>query len=284
MRAEASGKVNLGLQVRPPGPDGYHPIRSVAVSIDWTDTLELDAAEEDIFEVVGAAPPGEHNLAWRALLAVREATERQGAVRLTLVKQIAVAAGLAGGSADAAAALHLAARYYGGALDLEPLAAALGADVTFCLTGGFALLEGRGERVTSLGAPPSDFALGIVVPPVELATPDVYLEWDHLDGPDGPALPAAALPPSLRGRAPLPNDLYPAAAALAPNLDEWRAELADRWGRPVAMSGSGPALFGYFLDREEAEAAVALAPAGARADRAAVPTARGSGLTGGTLT
>ncbi len=283
MQADAYAKVNLGLQVRAPGPDGYHPIRSLAVSVDWADRLRLEPADEDAFEVDGPAPSGPDNLAWRAVAAVRTSASASASVRLHLTKRIAVAAGLGGGSADAAAALRLGARLFGGETDLDELAAELGADVTFCLSGGFALLEGRGERVTPMGPTPADFALGIVVPPVELSTATVYRVWDRADGPAGPAPPAGALPPSLRRFAPLPNDLYPAAVRLAPQLDEWRAELAARWDRPVAMSGSGPALFAYFLDVEEARAALPLAPSGARADRAAVPVAQGSTITGGTL-
>jgi 4-diphosphocytidyl-2C-methyl-D-erythritol kinase len=83
------------------------------------------------------------------------------------------------------------------------------------------------------------------------------------------------LPPVLRSHGPLGNDLYPAAVAVAPLLDDWRAQLSEVWGRPVAMSGSGSSLFGFFLDEEEAAAALGVVPAGARATHAVRPLATG---------
>ena len=283
MRAEAFAKVNLGLQVRPPAADGYHPIRSLALSVDWADSLEIEASPQDGFVVRGASPSGDDNLAMLALRAVRAESGAAGPVTLRLEKRIATAAGLGGGSADAAAALVLADAHYRTGLDLSRLGAAIGADVPFCLDGGLAYMEGRGERVTSAGAVPADCTLAIVVPPFELATGEVYAAWDRLGGPDGPAPDLRALPPSLRSHAPLPNDLYPAAVQLAPGLDDWRAELATRWERPVAMTGSGPSLFAYFLDRDEAEAALRDLPPGARAAEAVAAVVRGVSLTGGTL-
>ena len=122
-----------------------------------------------------------------------------------------------------------------------------------------AIVTGRGEFVT----PRSDatgFALAIVVPPIVLNTSEVYRTWDDLGGPSGRGIDVAALPPVLREYSPLANDLYPAAIAVAPEVDEWRAELAHRWGVPVIMTGSGAALFAYFPTRAEAEDAVASAP------------------------
>lgn len=288
IREPASAKLNVFLRVLGRRPDGYHDVETLVQPLTLADGVEAaprpgGLSLEVTGPLAGLVPPGEDNLVMRAARALAAAVGREPEGRLLLAKNVPVAAGLGGGSADAAAALRLAARLFGGETDLDELAAELGADVTFCLSGGFALLEGRGERVTPMGPTPADFALGIVVPPVELSTATVYRVWDRADGPAGPAPPAGALPPSLRRFAPLPNDLYPAAVRLAPQLDEWRAELAARWDRPVAMSGSGPALFAYFLDVEEARAALPLAPSGARADRAAVPVAQGSTITGGTL-
>ncbi len=275
MRAEARAKVNLALRVLPPGRGGLHPLRSLMLSVGWSDVVTLEAGDEDELVVRGPAPDGGDNLAWRALQAVREATGADAPVRMSLQKQIPVAAGLAGGSADAAAALVLAGGHYGAPASLpEQLAPALGSDVPFCLVGGLAVVSGTGNVVDPQPLP-GGFALGIVVPPVELSTAAVYAEWDRLDGPAGPAVGGRDLPPALRDLAPLANDLWPAAASLASRVVEWRDELAARWGRPVLLSGSGPALFGYFVDADEAAAAVAAAPPGARAAEAARPTARG---------
>jgi len=143
------------------------------------------------------------------------------------------------------------------------LAPALGSDVPFCIVGGTARVSGHGEVVTTLDAL-DGFSLAVVVPPIELATPAVFRRWDELDEPTGLDIPGRDLPPALREEAPLRNDLYPAAAAIAPVIDDWRADLAAAWGRPVLMSGSGPSLYGFFVDKEEATAAVAGIPPGAR--------------------
>ncbi|MBT8215338.1 MAG: 4-(cytidine 5'-diphospho)-2-C-methyl-D-erythritol kinase [Acidimicrobiia bacterium] len=279
--ADAYAKLNLGLVVGDRAADGYHPLTSLAQSISWADRVELAPAEADAFSAEGMEST-EDNLAWRALVAVRSEATRRRAVKLHLDKRIAVAAGLGGGSADAAAVLALAAELLGVPAERLPdLALALGADVPFCLSGGLAILEGRGEQITELPAA-TGYAVAVVVPPFELATPAVYRRWDELDGPEGVPFPTAALPPSLRSFEPLRNDLQPAADALAPELADWREDLARRWGRPVALTGSGPALFGYFLDEEEAAAAVAGSTG--RAARAATPVSRGWSRVPGTLT
>ncbi len=277
MQARAHAKVNFGLRVGSRRPDGYHALHGLFQSVDWSDLVQLDACDEDVAETGsgGELPEGRANLAWRAAEAVREHAGAGDGMRLRLTKEIPVAAGLGGGSADAAAALGLAGRMFAvGGDDLERLAATIGSDVPFCLRGGLAVVEGRGE-VLHPRPLRTGYALGIVVPPIELATPAVFARWDELGEPRGGEMPLSALPPPLRGEGPAVNDLYPAAAALSPELDDWRAELAERWGRPLLMSGSGPSLFAFFLDRAEAEEAVRAAPAGARASRAAVPVARG---------
>lgn len=276
MKANAYAKVNLGLHVRPAGSDGIHPLRGLFQTVDWHDEITVEDAEEDSIEVPnGGAPEDESNLAWQAIAAARKLGRTDRPTRLVVLKQIPSPAGLGGGSADAAAALHLAARRFSVSHDdVRKLAVDLGSDVPFAFVGGTAIVTGKGEFVT----PRSDaagFALAIVVPPIVLDTSAVYRAWDGLGGPEGPAIGAGALPPVLREYAPLANDLYPAAVAVAPEVDDWRAELTHRWGVPVVMTGSGAALFAYFPTRTEAEDAVTLAPNEARAAKAAKPVPRG---------
>jgi 4-diphosphocytidyl-2-C-methyl-D-erythritol kinase len=284
VRADGFAKVNLSLRVRPPDRSGLHPLRSLAHSVDWPDTLELDDADEDRFTVAGdeSVPAGGSNLAVRALEAVRGSAARRP-VALHLEKRIPAEAGLGGGSADAAAALVLAGRRFGvPPATLETLAPGLGADVPFCLVGGAAWMEGYGERLTAVPAF-AGFALAVVVPPLRLATADVYRRWDALGGPEGRAVAGRALPVALREHAPLANDLLPAALDLQPALGDWIADLERRWGVPVLMSGSGPALFGFFPADDEAAGAVEAAE-GARAGRMCLPAARGVvDRAGGTL-
>ena len=278
---EAFAKVNLGLIVGSRGGDGYHPLTSLVQSISWSDRLRIGPADSDEFTVDGMVA-SEENLAWRAVLAVRAEAAAPRPVAVHLVKQVAVAAGLGGGSADAAAVVGVASQLFGIPGRAAAIAETLGSDVPFCLRGGLAVIEGRGERLDPRSMA-TGFALGLIVPPVELSTQAVYEQWDQQVAPEGAAHPVSALPPTLRSYEPLRYDLEPAAMSLAPEVAEWRSDLAARWGRPVAMSGSGPALFAYFLDEEEAVAAVVDRPEGARAAQAAVPVAQGWRKVPGTL-
>lgn len=277
MRAQALAKVNLFLRVRSAGPDGLHPLLSLVQSVTWADLLEMERAGEDSLDAFGAPVPlDDANLVWKAVEALRSRSEFRPPVRVGLDKQIPVAAGLGGGSADAAAALVL----YGQLADmpteeLESVAPQVGADVPFCLGGGLAMVEGYGEVVTPLPGPAEPYHLAVVVPPVELSTAEVYAAWDRLGEPRGPEMRGRDLPPPLRQHQPLRNDLYPAAAALSADLDGWRAELEAAWSRPVLMSGSGPALFSFFPAEDEARHALEAVPPGARARRAVRPASRG---------
>lgn len=276
MRARAYAKINLGLQIRPRDSDGYHRLRGIFQTIDWRDDVTVEDADTDAMEVPGGgAPENETNLAWRAVAAARNAGIGARSTRVVLTKRIPSPAGLGGGSADAAAALNLASKRFSVSFDdVRRIAVDLGSDVPFAVVGGTAIVTGRGEFV----APQRDasgFVFAVVVPPITLDTASVYRSWDRLEGPRGPKIAAGDLPPALRDFAPLANDLYPAAVAIDGAIDEWRAELASRWGVPVMMTGSGAALFAYFPTRAEAEGAVSIAPEGATATQAAGPVNRG---------
>ncbi|MDX1690301.1 MAG: 4-(cytidine 5'-diphospho)-2-C-methyl-D-erythritol kinase [Acidimicrobiia bacterium] len=280
MRARARAKINLTLLVRPRDRTGLHPLRSLVRSVDWEDVLDLVVDDEDRLVVVGDAaegvPDDEANLAWRAVEEVRRVAGRQRPLTMRLDKRIPHAAGLGGGSADAAAALRLAATVLGHRGDIA--ASSLGADVPFCLRGGSAWMEGYGERITAVPLP-ADYALAVVVPEMELPTPAVYGRWDQLGGPEGEEVGRRDLPGSLRDVGPVRNDLTPAAIHLRPELGDRIADLRRRWGQPVAMTGSGSALFGFFGTR--AEAAEAVAEAGpSRAARAVEPVDEGVVLVG----
>lgn len=276
MKARAYAKVNLGLRVLSPESDGVHPLRGLFQTIDWYDEISVEDAEEDSIEVPeGGAPQDETNLAWRAIVAARSLGRMDRPTRLVVSKQIPSPAGLGGGSADAATALHLAARRFSVSFgDVRSLAVDLGSDVPFAVVGGTAIVTGRGEFV-SPQPEATGFALAVVVPPIALDTSAVYRAWDELGGPEGPAIDAAAVPPGLRDYLPLANDLYPAAVSVAPEVEEWCAELTHRWSVPVVMTGSGAALFAYFPTRTEAEDAAGAAPQEAVAARAAEPVPGG---------
>jgi 4-diphosphocytidyl-2-C-methyl-D-erythritol kinase len=270
VNGKAFAKVNLSLRVGALGDDGLHRIFSLAQSVDWADQMTLVPAEDgDTFLIRGAdLEAGDDNLAWRAVSKMRSGSSP--AITLELDKAIAIAAGLGGGSADAALGLALGAELFRRTPgDAVAAAADLGSDVAFCLAGGTALLEGTGDQVKALAAA-DDFAVAIIVPPFELATPAVYRRWDELGGPTGPRVEASHLPASVREHAPLINDLQPAAVDLVPELGDWISETTSSWGQPVAMSGSGPSLFSLFGTVDEAADAVA-AVGGVRASAAARP-------------
>jgi 4-diphosphocytidyl-2-C-methyl-D-erythritol kinase len=276
MRAQAFAKVNLTLAVYPRSADGYHPIRGIFQSISLADEVILEPASEDSITVEGGeAPEDETNLAWLALDAARRNARVPSPVSLTIRKHIPSGAGLGGGSADAAATLGMMADRLGiDREETEDLAESLGADVPFSLVGGTKLVEGRGQRLAP-AEPMGDFALGVVVPPFGLATPEVFAEWDRLDCPSGEVMEVRHLPPSLRDGPPIRNDLFPAAISLDPRVGEWRDEVALKWSTGVAMTGSGSALFAFFATLDEAESAVGVIDAPTRAAEAVEPVAVG---------
>ena len=215
---DAPAKLTLTLRIAGRRADGYHLIEAEMVTVDLADRLEFEPVDglDILDERRGAGEPlsaGEDNLVVRALRAVG----RRAHVRLT--KRIPLGAGLGGGSADAAAVLRWA-----GCRDLT-VAAGLGADVPFCLAGGRAVVRGIGEVVTPLAPRRQVFTL--VTPPVPVATPAVYRAWDALGGPTGEG----------------PNDLEPAALAVAPQLARWRDELGDATGHTPVLAGSGGTWF-----------------------------------------
>ena len=252
----APGKVNLCLFVGLPRPeDGYHPLVSIVQSVSLADELTLEPAPAgaDGDEVVCPGIEGP-NLAGRALAAFREATAWDAPPqRLTIDKRVPVAAGMGGGSGDAAAALRLAAHAAGGApreLLLE-LAAALGGDVPSQVEPGRVLMTGAGEHVRPLARGAG--ALVILPSAHALSTPDVYRAFDRLGAARGEEelarLEAAA------DALPVHNDLQDAARALCPAIDDALAAVAATGADHALVSGSGPTVFGRYPDLGRAEAA-----------------------------
>ena len=251
----APAKVNLNLRVGRPRSDGYHPIESIVQAVDWEDELRFTDAEEDELDIDGAPdlPTGGDNLIWKAIRSLELESRAPLVVRLT--KRIPSAAGLGGGSSDAACAIAAVGdRYRVSASAQRRVAASVGADVSFFLGGGTAMLEGVGEQVTRLD-PFDGFVIVIAAPEFRLSTPGVYRAWDELGYPSGRTVAQHRLPPSMRSLE-VVNDLEPAALSLRAELGDVMSELASEWDRPVIMSGSGSAVFAFFADLDEAEHAV----------------------------
>ena len=262
LSTRAPGKVNLCLFVGEPRADGLHPLVSVVQALSLADDVTLEPAAGDADEVVCAGVEGP-NLAGRALQLFREATGWDAPPqRLTIVKRIPVAAGMGGGSADAAAALRLAAHASG--LPVPPdLAMRLGADVPSLLRPGRVLMTGAGEHVERL---PDAEPLGVLVLPVdaELRTPDVYREADRLALTRSPG-ELAELDARVRAApgAHVDNDLEDAARSLCPRIDDALTAAREAGADRALVSGSGPTVIGLFAD----------GPARARAATGAWPRA-----------
>ncbi|MCY4620405.1 MAG: hypothetical protein OXD34_01015 [bacterium] len=280
LRALAPAKLNLSLHVRRVDSSGLHPVRGLTLSIGWHDILVMSPAESDHLEIHGAdLPTGDENLVWKAVSAVRSGQMDTPPARFELWKRIPVAAGLAGGSSDAAAALLLYGSLVGRDRDqVARLAAAIGADVSFCLSGGLRWIGGYGEQIGDRLDRDGDFVLVVAVPPFMLETARVYSAWDRLGEPEGRTVSGTAIPPGIRRHGRLVNDLYPAAVSIEPDLDDWRVELESRWDRPVLMSGSGPSLYAFFPDQAEAEEGLDMVPNEARDAFVALPQEQGAHL------
>jgi 4-diphosphocytidyl-2-C-methyl-D-erythritol kinase len=263
-RALAPAKINLGLFVGPArASDGKHELVSVMQSISLADevTLELAPPGSDRDEVIcpGVSVAAGENLAATALRAFRASTRwRAPALRVSIVKRIPVAAGLGGGSADAAATLRLA-RHASGLGDqalLRKLAAKLGADVPAQIAPGRYLATGAGEQLQELAPMRSRFGVLVLALPVALSTAAVYAEADRLEQArthkqleqrraelaaaleHGAALPADA---EL-----LHNDLQAAAVSLCPQIEGALTQARAAGAELALLSGSGPTVLGLF--------------------------------------
>ncbi|MEA2295789.1 MAG: 4-diphosphocytidyl-2-C-methyl-D-erythritol kinase [Solirubrobacteraceae bacterium] len=262
--ALAPGKVNLCLYVGAPRGDGYHPLVSVFQAVTLADELTLTPSQGDADEVVCAGVEGP-NLAGAALDAYRQASGWDGPpVRLTIVKRVPIAAGMGGGSGDAAAALRLAAHAAGRPGDplIDELAPRLGADVPSQIRPGRALVTGIGEQVTDLAPGPPE-AFVIVPSPAALSTPAVYREADRLRSVRADLTAARAeVEAALAAGAGLPavNDLQPAALSLCPSIEQALRDVAAAGATSALVSGSGPTVFGTFDDPERAVATAAALP------------------------
>ena len=265
LAARAPAKVNLTLRVGPRRADGLHAIESLVAFADVIDELTFDPARPRGLEMRGplraACGPTSDNLVMKAAAALSARIFDLKLGHFTLFKRIPVAAGLGGGSADAAAALRLLAEANGLTLDdprVQDAAQSTGADVPVCLDPRPRMMRGAGEQL-SPPLPLPLLAAVLVNPGVSLATKDVFTAYDQ-----SPPQPLTAAPmPSFSSQEELlaylraeTNDLEPAAMSLQPAIVDALAALrALPQCRLARMSGSGPTCFGLFDSRQDAAAA-----------------------------
>ena len=257
VRLAAPAKINLTLEVVGRRSDGYHDLASILVAVDLEDEVTLDNAEEVSLECDAPGLSGPDNLALRAAERLRAETGHRGGARIRLTKKIPQAAGLGGGSSDAAAVLIGLSRLWNvrmSAEDLTPIAAELGSDVPFFLYGGTAMIQGRGEIVRPL--PPADLRYALIV------TPEIQLQnktatmFGMLSGGglDRGAL-TRKLEARIRGGGDVPAQLlynrFDAEANRAyPGLARYMETLTSMGATEIHLCGAGPSLFTLVSRRE----------------------------------
>lgn len=281
MRLIAPAKINLFLSVGARRDDGLHELVSVMQAVSLADEVSLDPAERFAVAVdpPDAAPEDETNLALRAARAFAALQGIETPVRIDIRKRIPVGAGMAGGSADAAAVLVGLNELWETRISkkaLEKAGASLGADVPFCIRGGTVAVRGAGEDLSSLPCPqPVWWVIGVARE--SLSTPAVYAELDRqragdLGQSDALGDPYEVADALARGdlerlAGAVRNDLQPAALALAPGIASGERALLESGALAALVTGSGPTWCG--LARDEAHAkqiAASAAPAFARVE------------------
>jgi 4-diphosphocytidyl-2-C-methyl-D-erythritol kinase len=264
VQERAYAKLNLVLHVGPPQPTGLHVICSLFASLDLADDVLVQPSDGPADTIVCEGVQGP-NLAASALAAFRAEVPSLPPLDVRIDKRIPIAAGLGGGSADAAAVLRVANRLTGEPFDadaLRALAAPLGSDVPSQVEPTHALVAGTGEIVEPIALPP---LAAVLVPQEEgLATADVYAQLDRMEGwreqLDIEAVRAAIESDPSGWDTAFENDLQPAAVAMRPELGVVIAGLRAAGALVARVSGSGPTCFGLFKDREAAVATAEAMP------------------------
>lgn len=261
----ARAKINLALDVCRRLENGYHEVRMVMQTVDIYDELEFCKRDAgDIFLSVDSRDylgDVENNLIFRAARLMQQRYGIRQGIEVRLKKNIPVAAGMAGGSADAAATMLAMNEMYSLGLDKRQLmedAVALGADIPFCILGGTALAEGIGEKLTSLPAPPGA-AILVVKPPIMVPTKWVYenLHADTLEAhPDIDGMVEALRRGDLKGITDrMENVMETVTGKEYPIIIDIKKMMMGNGASNSVMSGSGPSVVGVFLDEGAAKAA-----------------------------
>ena len=260
-RIKAYAKINLGLDVTGRRPDGYHEVKMIMQSIGLADELTLEKAGYGINVTTDSdnLPPMEDNLVYKAAKLMFDTFQIPGGVHIHLRKVIPIAAGMAGGSTDAAAAMKGLSRLFDLEVSLSrlmELGVSIGADVPYCIMGGTALAEGIGEKLTPL-APSPDFYIVVAKPDISVSTKYVY---EHLN------LPAVKKHPDIQGMARaieagslqgvldrMGNVLETVTIPAYPVISSLKRRMRELGAVNSLMSGSGPTVFGIFLSERQAE-------------------------------
>ena len=258
------GKINLGLDVLRRREDGYHEVRMIMQTVGLYDVLTMKKRKDDKIEMtcnLSFLPTDERNLVYKAVKLIKDKYHIKDGVEINLSKRIPVAAGMAGGSSNCAAALKGMNQLFDLGLSIDELCeigVTLGADVPYCIWGGTALSEGIGEKLSRVDAMPDCYIL-IAKPGISVSTAFVYKNLD---------LPALSKHPDIDGMIGdiEKGDLYAMASKMEnvfepgiirqyPVIGDIKTLMEEKGALKAVMSGSGPTVFGIFDNRDKMAAA-----------------------------
>lgn len=260
VKKKAYAKINLGLDVLGVLPNGYHEVKMIMQTVGIYDELTFERANAGITITTdsGELPTNEDNLIYKACRLLMDRYDIHEGVKVHLQKQIPIAAGMAGGSADAAAALKGINELFGLGCEeeaLKQIGVQIGADVPYCVMGGTALAEGIGEKLTPL-TPPPDCYLLVAKPDINVSTKYVYEQLDALDSYEHPdidgmvaALAAGDLGAMVKR---MGNVLQEVTVPAYPIIETWKRRMLELGAVGSMMSGSGPTVFGIFTEEDKA--------------------------------
>lgn len=261
---KAYAKINLGLDVLRRRPDGYHEVKMVMQTVGIFDTLTFQKRSGEELPAISLSVDNEElscdkgNLIYRAAELIMETCGIKEGVDITLNKNIPIAAGMAGGSSDAAAVFHGLNDLFGLSMsleDMQKLGVKIGADVPYCMMGGTALSEGIGEILTPVAAPPKAYLL-IVKPDINVSTKFVYenLHADTLkEHPDIDGMVKALEEGSLEGiTSRMGNVLETVTIKKYPVIRKIKDAMLANGAENALMSGSGPTVFGIYREKGRA--------------------------------
>jgi len=263
---KARAKINWTLDIVGKRPDGYHEIETVMQSIDLYDTLVLEKSKSGIYikhDNTYSIPSDSRNIAWKAAEIIKKKYGIKEGVRISISKMIPVAAGLAGGSANAAAVLTGLNHLWELGMneqDMMEFGKELGADVPFCIKGGSSLAKGIGEKLTSFELK-RPIWLVVVNPLIRISTRKIFSLWDEraiqpVRRPDAARMIEALSSGDLRGVGnSMENVLELVTASIYPEIQVLKQELIRCGALNSLMSGSGPSVYGIFEDKLKARQA-----------------------------
>lgn len=248
---KAPAKINLSLDVLHKRPDGFHEVEMVMTTVDLADRIELTLLQQDEIKVESESrfvPNDERNLAYRAAKLLKDRFQVKQGVKIFIEKNIPVAAGLAGGSSDAAAVLRGVNRMWDLGLSFDELAvlgAEIGSDVSFCVYGGTALATGRGEKIQPLPAPPPCWVV-LSKPTIGVSTQSVYQKVDISKAvhPNTKAMVEALKSTDYQGICShVGNTLEGVTLDMHDEVGQIKEQMKQAGADAVLMSGSGPTVF-----------------------------------------